>query len=414
MEWRSVLVAACVGLGCGPSVTLLDEGTSESADGGSTGVGTTGVVGTTVPGTTATTMAPTTSNDDNTDDDLDEGPIIEDFGLPPADRCGDGVLGPNLCLVPSDPVPFPIAPYWVATGDIDGDGSEDIVGVDGSTLSVSRLIDGEWTHDTIAKSTPFAELVVHDLFGVGRAQIVLRGDLGELIEWDGAGLSSMPLDVGLMGARYAAADTDAGPRLVAGDGTTLLVGEVLPGGMWVEEHATMFAAGSLMAGRFSSDRLGSIDVAGLGGLGVVGLLGIGGPEVFVATNLGENFMLHPPVAADIDADGALEVVKAGIDDIAILSVDEMTISYAGLGQYNQATAGDFDGTPGKDLALADVSVIDVFAGYDPDLEVFSLGYGPPPALEGFVQVTAGDFDGDGDDDLASVGDDAMVVYYNDP
>ncbi len=226
--------------------------------------------------------------------------------------------------------PAPIPATALALGDLDGDGSPEIVAAKvGGGVAAWKFVSAGNFQQVVSSAATFGAGTcnwtgpsIHDLDDDGQAEILLYGGV-----FDSAGtfLSSVPVD-GLLGKGYipvvADVDADGLPELVTGAGTFAWdrVGK-----RWTPE--TSFAAG---AGNVAVADLGTFgasaamdDRATLDGLaetvvvldGHVRAYSTGGrllmdvelpPGAAVASNIG-----GPPTIADLDGDRRAEIAVAG-------------------------------------------------------------------------------------------------------
>jgi hypothetical protein len=338
-------------------------------------------------------------------------------------------------------------PYYLETGDLDGDQALDLVVStpdDASGMTTVDLLQGSGTGafalvNQVTTSAP-GETVVSDFSGDGTADIVG-------VAFDGQGPLPAFYLQGQGGFRYATSTWGDGrdfqPRLSGGDfdedGTLDVVATyadssestdvggfaivIVPGFTALDDEAVFGpATRQAIAGDFNGDGHQDVVVASRTTGNVRLYLGDGTGAVTFDSELALPGDGTLQIAAfDLDRDGASDLVALHAGALP-------TVSYGGAAGFSAPTtfaelssfasgiaAGDFDHDGRLDLAIGHLesdTPIDVFLASDTG---FTLG-GTLEVPNGSPtrDLVAADFNGDGLDDLAATNLGAVAVYLSTP
>ncbi len=399
-------------------------GDSDGPSTGSTGGGAMGVCG-------DGTLDPGEACDDGNTVDGDG--CQADCTLPMA-ACGDGNADPGeSCHALGTPAMLGGEAVALAAGDLDGDGSDEIVA---AVPSISRIVrvDHDGTTPT-AVDDFFAGVktwvvALADLDGDFKLDAVTAGDSPPkvyLVPGDGAGSfatpEEMPTSIDALGAvqalRVTQLDADGRPDLLLSSGLWIppnigsvnlryLLGQ--PGPAWDD-------ASTISAGTFPPVLLDSVDILGGDGLMEVIVAGLDRVQLQLpsgagefATNLYMEWTMPADIAAatlaDVDDDGRDEVLVAleglpvlrvlDIDDQGNLAPDPVDITLASAA--TRVVRADLDGDGRDDLAVGleggDLTLLlQGDGGTLTELDTLAVG-------SEVSDMVATDLNGDGQDDLA--------------
>ncbi len=403
----------------------LDDGeTTMGVDPTTGGAGSEGPASTTAVGSTGMGMS------------TDDGMVVP--------MCGDGMPQPGeLCLVTGGDALVGLAPIDVGLGDLDGNGTLDLVTLDSGTLEVGVVLgNGDGTFGAPGMGTPIAGmptmLEVGDFTGDGVLDVVVLDtstDAVLLLVGDGAGGLAAPIAtptgaglVDLAGADYdgnAARDltvlsaTDSTVQMLLGGPGGLVAGPAAPVGAMIDAAVT---SGSFNPGVDAFADMMGVGVGAAGfdawatdGLGT-GYIG----EITGAFGAGGTFV--ELVAGDIDGDGDDDVLAIDTAGAALV----FGLSSGGAANFafaaplavgidpSDVVLADLDGDGDLEAVVCNATSASVMV-FAWEAGAFALAFtfdtGTTPS-----GVAVGDLDGDGVPDLvvANAGSDTVTVVLSSP
>jgi len=285
--------------------------------------------------------------------------------------------------VPGQPVDTGFEPHMVALADVDGDRDLDLVATchDTGTVVV-KLGDGKGGFSDAPGSpvTAFAVdrphnhgLVVGDLNGDGNADVVVADQTHTAVAVllaDGRGglaLAGPPIELGAQAYPPAIGDLDGDGRLdlvvplVNTDGIAILLGDgagglrAAPGSPFHTGRARPYAIALL-----DLDRDGALDVVAThDDTDAISLLlndGHGALRAAPSSPTSAGMRLWRPAAADVDGDGAVDLIGAGSGSLVVLRGDrrgDFTLWWREPADGWTAIAADLDGDGRPDPVTAD-------------------------------------------------------------
>jgi hypothetical protein len=409
-------------LACGPQVAL-DEGDETGAEGGRAPTTSASASDATGPVTTLDTGV----GEVDVDVDVDDGTILDDFGVRPG--CIDGP--PGVCLDPGPIVALDMVPRHLATGDIDGDGIDEILvsRSEDPRLLVARLAGDELVLEPHDLPAPVqSRFTVGDLDEDGRDDVatvafqpssILVGYGPDLVP------TTTPSPIGLgSSVTYARSDTGPALLLVSMNDTVGSLDVLVPSGRATFEVAGLAAdlGGELLGPNFATS------VAPIPrGPGYACATNIQGPcefscntELRVYAGLGTDMPAtlasfddgSPAIAVgDMQGDATADLLVANADAIARYDVQDSVVPVAVIGvpSVEALAIGDFDGDGIDDLAAGIEDTGEIWLG---------VAWTDTPAVEAFYpsevapdEIAVGDFDGNGRDDLAAVDEAGLLAVW---
>ncbi len=341
----------------------------------------------------------------------------------PAARCQPLFVGTTN-------VPVATQPFWVATGDFNGDGKQDFAAANAGSNTVSiRLGDGLGgfsgpTNVTVG-TTP-RSVAIGDFNGDGNQDFAAANFGSNTVSirlGDGAGGFSGTTNVSVPGNPYSVAIGDfnndgkqdfAVVRNASGS-VGVYLGDGLGGFSSSATVATGTFANSVAIGDFNEDGNQDLAVSNAGAATVSILLGDGLGGLGSPTNVSVGTSPISVVIGDFNGDGNQDfaVANSGSNTVSIRLGD-------GLGAFSGSTnlvipsgpgsvaIGDFNGDGKQDLAVANFSATTVSIRLGDGLGDFS-GTSTVPVGSGPRSVAVGDFNSDGIQDLAVANYNAATV-----
>jgi hypothetical protein len=396
---------------------------------------------------------------------LDFGPID---GAPVDAGCAPGNCPGDTLAFETSAVDAGLAqPLWVIAVDLDGDGRPDLVAGDGYQNTISVLINqggGRFASPVVypvgAPTSPgqpgAVHLEAHDVDGDGHPDLVVASEgenrlhvlynQGDGTLRAGPSLETGPYDTGWV----TAADLDGDGRLDLVAGDTGGEGRATDGvvTVYLQQADGSFSRGTQLTG---GGYLVAVQAADFDGDGAVDLLVTGSAVIDQDGFHPQRFLLFPgrgdgsfgaavesssggsswpPVLADVDGDGQLDLVNVNQNpdgSSAAVSIFRGTGDghFAAASAVSTALVGsgacllvDLDGDQAADLACSYVNPgrVSVFSRLSPTAFDAGRAFGDTgePTAWGANHITRADLDGDGRADLVTTDQFSgrLVLYLN--
>lgn len=327
-------------------------------------------------------------------------------------------------------------PMSVAVADLDGDGDQDIVSANsrGNNLTVFfQQAPGSFASPPLALADAFATNMVRavatgDLDGDGDQDLVLAsrtGSLAVFFQQSPGSFASPPLAIGAgvftpphVSDSVAVADLD-------GDGDLDIVSadELGPLVVFFQQSPGSFDLNPTLVGSLRSSVVAAADFDGDGDQDLVmGLVGTNHVVVYLQKAPGNfgplPFRFVDPAArnvnavaiADVDGDGDKDLVSSHDEGLTIFFIHSLgasefeasVFSLSGASEPHSVAAADVDGDGSIDLVSANQTDLTVFLQASPDrFADMPLVLGGPGVTDSPRFVAVADLDGDGDLDLVS-------------
>jgi hypothetical protein len=358
---------------------------------------------------------------------------------------GDGTFQPRVDYLVG------VNPFWIAVGDVNGDGAPDILTADSNQMGVSVLLNQG--NGTFGPNMDFATgqvgpIAIADFNGDGKADLIqavwTSNSYPNLFLFLGNGDGSFRAPVayafGQFSNSLAIADfnhdgiLDVASRgaSLEGPSISILLGDGSGGLQAPVNYPTLNGSGSvtpnsLTVGDFNKD--GRLDLAATNSNSVTILLGNGNGTFQTAVNYGAGMLPQSVVAADLNGDTADDLVVANYNGLAggafgstvsvLMSNGAgrlLSDEYYSTGNLPTAiVAGDFNGDGKLDMAVANGNpytltipdqTVSVLLGkgdgtFQPHVDYASGRYP--------ISIASGDFNGDGKQDLVTSNHDDDTV-----
>jgi hypothetical protein len=359
---------------------------------------------------------------------------------------GDGTFQPHVDYLVG------INPFWIAVGDVNGDGAPDILTADSNQMGVSVLLNQG--NGTFGATMDFATgqvgpIAIADFNGDGKADLIQAAYTSSsspslfLFSGNGDGTFQPPVAYpsGTFSNSLAIADFNHDGSLdvasrgasLEGPSISILLGNGSGGFQVPVNYPTLEGSGSvtpnsLAVGDFNKD--GKLDLAATNSNSMTILLGNGNGTFQAAVNYGAGMLPQSVVAADLNGDTADDLVVANYNGMGIPQAFGSTLSVLmnnGAGRFltdeyyptgtrpTAIVAGDFNGDGKPDMAVANGNpyspvirerTLSVLLGngdgtFQPHAD-YATGNFP-------ISIASGDFNGDGKQDLVTANHDDDTV-----
>ncbi len=320
-----------------------------------------------------------------------------------------------------------VHPFWIAVGDVNGDGAPDILTADSNQMGVSVLLNQG--NGTFGISMDFATgqvspIAIADFNGDGKADLIQAESTSTsspslfLFSGNGDGTFQSPVAYpsGNFSNSLAIADFNHDGSLdIASRGDSL--DPTLNGSGSVTPN-------SLTVGDFNKD--GRLDLAATNSNSVTILLGNGNGTFQAAVNYGAGMLPQSVVAADLNGDTADDLVVANYNGLGQAFGSTVSVLMSnGSGRFltdeyyptgigpTAIVAGDFNGDGKLDMAVANGNpytrpdqTVSVLLGNGDGTFQSHADY---PTGNFPISIASGDFNGDGKQDLVTANHDDDTV-----
>ncbi|MDP2316931.1 MAG: MopE-related protein [Pseudomonadota bacterium] len=238
----------------------------------------------------------------------------------------------------------------VAVGDIEGDGSPDILTMSTGGHVMALEHDGTLKWVSTDTASMYSSPALHDMDADGCVEIIASG---LVLDCTGATLAALGSTGGTV-SFAADVDLDGTPEVVTGDATWDIAGAV--------EIRSSMSSGSMGAvGNFDSDDAAEL-VAYQGGV----LSVVDGDGSLLWTSTVASTGNTPPCVADFDGDGSPEIGVASASEFSLVDTDGATLWTATTYDPSSGTmtcsAFDFDGDGASEVVYIDRTNLFIWDG----------------------------------------------------